>query len=274
MADAGSASSLSSARPQVDVAPPPTASTSASASASQPTASSPSRSHSSPHTPPADHPLPLAALNLTIKSLKPALSLPLSASPLDLVSTAKTALHALHPTAVPPATHQRWLLKGKALADGSLLREYALEEGATVVLMIKAGYVAPPSPAPTADASASTAPQPIASEPAPADPTAPSAIPTLTLSDPSSSSPHALPPTSFTSPTALPPSEAHYHSIISQPSFWTGLDAYLKGQFGEVADAERFWEVVLLGQKRWLKEGEVARIRDETGITGMGGGMP
>lgn len=154
---------------------------------------------------------------------------------------------------VPPASHQRWLLKGKALGDDRLLREYEIAEGGVVTLSVKPGWVAPTAETTTEAAS--------------------TAVPSLTLSDPSSSSSHAVPLEAFSSPsTTLPPGQAHYHSIIAQPSFWTGLDAYLKGQFGEVQGAEEFWETTLLGQKRYLKEGEVALLRDQTGITGMGGG--
>lgn len=147
--------------------------------------------------------------------------------------------------------------------------------------MLKPGYVRPASSQDGSPAAAavgggtSASDRGIPTEPAPSDPTSPSAVPTLTLSDPSSPSmSSALPPSAFTSPTALPPTEAHYHSIIADPAFWTALDAFLKARFGEVADAERFFELALLGQKRYLKEGEVAKIRDETGITAMGGGLP
>jgi hypothetical protein len=213
------------------------------------------------------------AITLNVKCLKPALTLSLSGSLLDPVSSFKDLLHQTRPDTIPPASHQRLLVKGKALADGVLLREYALEEGAGLVLMLKPGYVKPSDDAPASTAAGASR---IPTEPAPADPTSPSAVPTLTLSsDPSSpSTSSALPPSAFSTPTTLPPSEAHYHQIIADPTFWTALDSFLKARFGEVADAERFFELVLLGQKRYLKEGEVAKIRDETGITAMGGGLP
>jgi hypothetical protein len=51
---------------------------------------------------------------------------------------------ATQPTA-PPADAQRLLLKGKALADGKLVKDYNVKDGDTVNLMIKPGYHWDPS---------------------------------------------------------------------------------------------------------------------------------
>lgn len=60
-----------------------------------------------------------------------------SVNPTDTVATIKTQL-ALQP-GVPPADAQRLLLRGKALADGKLLKEYNVKDGDVVNLMLKPG---------------------------------------------------------------------------------------------------------------------------------------
>jgi len=89
------------------------------------------------------------SITLTIKVTKPAKSFTLPAlAPTDTVADLKAAL-AKQPGAPPPDS-QRLLLRGKALADGKLLKEYAVKDGDVVNLMLKAGvewdWSAPPPP--------------------------------------------------------------------------------------------------------------------------------
>jgi hypothetical protein len=113
--------------------------------------------------PPARLPAPAAsssaAIALTIKSLKPAASFSVSASPADSVAALK-ALLAAQPRA-PPADAQRLLLKGKALADAKLLRDYDVADGATLTLSLKPGTVWDPSAAPTPAPKTMPAPTPL-----------------------------------------------------------------------------------------------------------------
>lgn len=228
---------------------------------------------------------------LTVKCLKPSLVLPLSnLSPLDPISLLKAQLHQLRPDVLPGPGWQRLLVKGKALADGCLLRDYGLEDGTVVTLMLKAGYVLQPPAAATAPkeeeepAATTTTTTTTSEEAAPAvapstPPPSPPAVvvPTLTLSSDPSSPSHvtSLPSSAFVSSTNLPPpTDASYHAVIASPSFWSDLSTFAQAQFGELEPAERFWEVCLLGHKRFLKEGEVAKIRDATGLTAMGDGLP
>ncbi|GAA99674.1 uncharacterized protein L969DRAFT_48362 [Mixia osmundae IAM 14324] len=74
-------------------------------------------------------------LSLTIKSLKPSLSFTVEAKPTETVAELKAQLAAQ--ANAPSADNQRLLLKGKALADNKLLKEYTIETGATIHLMIK-----------------------------------------------------------------------------------------------------------------------------------------
>ncbi|KZO94244.1 hypothetical protein CALVIDRAFT_501842 [Calocera viscosa TUFC12733] len=229
-------------------------------------------------------------LTITVKSLKPALSFPLTISPLDPISALKSQL-AAHPRA-PPAAAQRLLLKGKALADSRLVKEYDILSGAVVTLMVKPGVVWTGEeqrdstamdvdvPSPTLDTGASFSPQ-----------LTPGGhpIPTLTLSTEVPSRPQSpgapqLPNTVHTVPintdilTASQPgpqpdpgTSASYHQTISSAQFWTRLFGFLKLQFEEEEDAAQALEDFLLASKSALSAGEIARIRETVGISGMGG---
>lgn len=80
----------------------------------------------------------MATINITFKSLKPpcAFTLPLQST--DTISDIKSHL-ASQPRA-PPAHAQRLLLKGKALVDTKLLKEYDVKDGNTINLMVKSGF--------------------------------------------------------------------------------------------------------------------------------------
>ncbi|PFH45283.1 hypothetical protein AMATHDRAFT_71858 [Amanita thiersii Skay4041] len=79
-----------------------------------------------------------AAINIVFKSIKPAASYSLSVQPTDTISSIKAQLSRTHASAPAPDA-QRLLLKGKALADNKLLKEYNIKEGDTVTLVVKPG---------------------------------------------------------------------------------------------------------------------------------------
>lgn len=104
-----------------------------------------------------------ASITLTVKSLKPALSFTLAqCSPTATIAQLKAALHSEHGDKGAPAPdRQRWLLKGKAMADERLLREYeGVKDGDTVILSIKPAAAAAASGEAPATASAAAAPAP------------------------------------------------------------------------------------------------------------------
>jgi UV excision repair protein RAD23 len=72
-----------------------------------------------------------------IKSLKPPKTYTLAVQSSDTIADIKSYL-ASQPGA-PPVDVQRLLLKGKALADTKLLKEYNIKDGDTVNLMVKQG---------------------------------------------------------------------------------------------------------------------------------------
>jgi hypothetical protein len=205
----------------------------------------------------ASHLTPLhpASLSVTFKSLKPAATFTLRVEPTDTVAAIKAQL-AAEPSA-PPADVQRLVLKGKALADAKLLREYTIKDGDTVNLMVKPGHhwdptaaLAPPAPPPTESTPANVT-MAAPATPAKANPFGsgslgdPSArpkggkhqrIPSVVLSpSPSSDTPGAVEkdivltldqglPSSISRPESL----STFHDIVADPAFWERLYAFLR----------------------------------------------
>lgn len=177
-----------------------------------------------------------------IKSLKPPKTYTLSASPSDTIADIKT--HLALKSGAPPVDVQRLLLKGKALADTKLLREYNIKDGDTVNLMVKPGYdwnQAPESPMLDIPASAPETPaerSPSSTlEPGTTRPTERHRrVPSVILSP----SPNSLTPLregvpvdvalslddgDILPPVQVPPTP--YQSVISSPDFWGDLLDFL-----------------------------------------------
>ncbi|KAG8754048.1 hypothetical protein FRC12_011332 [Ceratobasidium sp. 428] len=208
-------------------------------------------------------------INVTVKSLKPPISFPLSVFPTDSVASIKEQL-AQHSRA-PPADAQRLLLKGKALADTKLLQEYEIGDGATINLLIKPGIEWTGEEKPMASAAAV--------DKAPGHLRIPSqsdmAIPSVVLSpipDPEgrAPSPHAL-ALDATPPPLSSSVRPSYHQTIASPEFWDKLHGFLSQEFNNKEDADGAFESFLIASKEQLTAGEIAKIRDSTGIVGMAG---
>ncbi|KAF8761685.1 OPT oligopeptide transporter protein [Rhizoctonia solani] len=198
-------------------------------------------------------------INVTVKSLKPALAFPLVVLPTDSIASIKEQL-AQHSRA-PPADAQRLLLKGKALADNKLLQEYDIGDGATINLLIKPGV----------EWTGIERPMATLSEKSPSHLRLPSQenIPSVVLSpipDPEgrAPSPHALaldaPPPPISSSV-----RQSYHQTISNPAFWDKMQAFLSAEFSNREDADNAFEAFLIASKEQLTAGEIAKIRDATG---------
>ena len=87
------------------------------------------------------------SISLVFKSLKPAATFTLSVQPTDTISAIKAQLAALN--SAPPAEAQRLLVKGKALLDAKLLKEYNIKDGDTLNIAVKPGFNWDPSAQPT-----------------------------------------------------------------------------------------------------------------------------
>jgi len=233
------------------------------------------------------------SLNITVKSLKPTASFSLSVQSTDTISDIKTQL-ASQPRA-PPADVQRLLLKGKALADTKLLKEYSIKDGDTVNLVVKPGFgwdpsssnpTSPPTLAPSAAMQAPSQKFPSAStddipklstgghrhgrtpsivlSPSPSqvslDPDEKIADINLTLD--TSSIPTA---------SSSPGTKSTYQTSLAEPGFWDRLYSFLRTEFTNDGDALLAFEDFLRAAKGNLTANEIAKIRDHVGVVGMAG---
>ena len=172
----------------------------------------------------------------------------------DTISVIKAQL-AAQPSA-PPADVQRLLLKGKALADGKLLKEYNIKDGDTVNLMVKPGHHWDPNTAPsstpepptssTSLSSMSSSPNPNPFGSGSLDPSPRSKagghgkhqrIPSVVLSpSPSGDSPGVVEKDIvltidagvLPNPVAQNESLSTYHQTVASPEFWERLYAFLR----------------------------------------------
>jgi len=223
-----------------------------------------------------------ATINITFKSLKPPCAFTLAIQSTDTISDIKSQL-ASQPRA-PPADAQRLLLKGKALVDAKLLKEYDVKEGDNINLMVKPGFDWDPNKSkalfPTSgqeDMTDSTAkltashrhsrapsivlsPSPsVVTSREPAEGNKPQDI-TLTLD-------------TSTIPTASlsPVTRSSYQSTISEPAFWSRLLSFLQSEFPVEGDAFIAFEDFLRASKGGMTASEIAKIRDHVGVVGMAG---
>lgn len=141
----------------------------------------------------------------------------------------------------PPADVQRLLLKGKALADGKLLKEYNVKDGDVVNLMVKPGFEWDPSKIvaqapPTLQTTTTTIENITLIPEQPRSRSGHGRIPSVVLSPSPSLNPlpdeklSDIPLTLDTSvipPSIGAPVNALYHGTISQPAFWDHLYAFL-----------------------------------------------
>ncbi|KAG6841552.1 hypothetical protein C0991_009587 [Blastosporella zonata] len=225
-------------------------------------------------------------LALTFKSLKPPVSFQLSVDPTDTIASIKSQLATL-PKA-PPADAQRFLLKGKALADNKLLKEYYLKDNDTVTVSVKPGTVWDPTK-PTATTSS---PSPIPTPPQPeqnmtdeilVSPTPQHGqkrghqrIPSVVLSPSPSGEKVAEKDILLTLDNTNPAnvsveSLSSYGVTVAQPAFWKRLYDFLKSEFHSPTDALQAWEDYFCASKGSLTANQIAKIRDTVGIVGMAG---
>ncbi|GAA5899187.1 hypothetical protein JCM6882_009278 [Rhodosporidiobolus microsporus] len=208
------------------------------------------------------------AISLTIKSLKPPLTFTLSARPTSTIADLKAQLSSAE-AAAPPPEAQRWILKGKSMGDSKLLKEFPVEEGSTINLMVtKTASPAPPPATASADADPSDAP----------------AVPALTLSEPSTS---AAPPSEVpmeadldalplsTSASTEPASHAglseQFLASVSSPELWEEVRGVVEKRFETGAEAQKVWEAMFGGAREWISPNQKALVRERVGYSAMGG---
>ncbi|KAH6917933.1 ubiquitin family protein [Coprinopsis sp. MPI-PUGE-AT-0042] len=242
-----------------------------------------------------------APISLTFKSLKPAVSYTLPVSLTDSVLSIKTALHEQNSDTLPSAEHQRILLKGKALADQKLLKEYNVKDGDTLNLVFKPVPAAPPAapviapqpvPANSSPMTTSAKSSPFGSLGGSLDPNAKASgggkrhqrIPSVVLSpSPSNDVPDETPKEivldlDAASVDPINPEmrdslglTGSYHDTVAKPEFWEKMIEFLKTQFHREADLHLAFEDFLCATKGSLTANQIAKIRDHVGIVGMAG---
>jgi len=226
------------------------------------------------------------SLSIVIKSLKPPKTYTLAVQSSDSIADIKSYL-ASQPGA-PPVDLQRLLLKGKALADAKLLKEYNIKDSDTVNLMVKPGYdqnqlpespgldIPTSTPGTPAEKSPSSTLEPGTTRPTERHRRVPSVI--------LSPSPNSLAPLRDGAPVdvalslddedILPPVQAPptpYQNVISSPDFWGDLLDFLGQRFSSRSDVENAFEEFFRASKNSLTAHQIARIRDHVGVTGMAG---
>jgi len=270
---------------QITILPPPTKSQPTNPLASDPSSSTGASSSSD-------------SITLIIKSTKPSITFKLTAHPTDTIAHIKAQLASENPRA-PASEDQRFLLKGKVLADNKLLKEYPISEPTNITLMSKQGsnwtgeertVSASPIPSPTTTAE----PETIA-KPAPKNLSRPVAshsrslsgaadempVPSLTISPTPDGSPKGKPHPTMSldmdltmmsdPPRAMTPTVEGFYHVISDPEFWQNLLIFLNKEFKTPDDAQKAWEDFFLTSKTHLTAHEIAKIRDVTGIVAMAG---
>jgi hypothetical protein len=214
--------------------------------------------------------------SLTVKSLKPALSFTVQIAPSDSIQQLKANVASSSSTA-PRAEFQRLLLKGKALADAKLVKEYGIAEGATVNMVLKPGWDDVPKTGSELGGDPTPTGATIPKEPVPQ----PGAIPSLTISDADpaaegTTSTSAFPARPLTtldisSPANQPGpsnSTAEFHNTIADPEFWKKVYALCQSEFLSDHEADGCWHAFLGGVRTKLSPGEIAKIQDAVGVTG------
>ncbi|KAF9225862.1 hypothetical protein BS17DRAFT_777781 [Gyrodon lividus] len=227
----------------------------------------------------------VAVINITFKSLKPPQSFTLAVQFTDTISDIKSQL-ALQPRA-PPADAQRLLLKGKALVDTKLLKEYDVKDGDTINLMAKPGFDWDPTKTSFPASSSEEGMKPSlasTSEPPPRltaghrHTRTPSIVlspsPSIVSLEPEGK-PQDITLTLDTStiPTASlsPATRSTYQTTVSEPGFWDRLLSFLRTEFSNENDALIVFEDFLRASKGGMTASEIAKIRDYVGIVGMAG---
>jgi hypothetical protein len=214
------------------------------------------------------------SVTLTVKSLKPSLTITVTAQLTDSVADLKSLVAKSSSTA-PAVDTQRLLVKGKTLSDTKLLKEYDLVDGATIHLLLKPADKAHPGPS----SSPALAPAPSQSSagmsastftPTSTHPDPPALTITTSLDDSHSTSMPLTITDAVAPPLGPQPqvSSAAFHQTISDPAFWQKIHALCVSEFTYENDADQTWETFLVAMKGKLSAGEAAKIRDVVGVRG------
>ncbi|KAJ7230959.1 hypothetical protein C8J57DRAFT_1534124 [Mycena rebaudengoi] len=208
-----------------------------------------------------------ATLTLTIKSLRPPAQYSLAVHPTDSIA---------YPAA-PLADTQRLLLKGTALADNKLVTESSVKDGDAVNLLVK-----PRTPQSEPQHGCACRERPPAHpqrgpQPSPSVEAPPGDLPSSSgSSSPSTRSRQNSTTRDITltldnaTPVLAEQEHSTYHAGIANPSSGRACSRIWGATSLPPADAQLALEEFLRAAKSTLIASEIARVRDQAGVTGMG----
>ncbi|KAF8992643.1 hypothetical protein BDZ89DRAFT_1086129 [Hymenopellis radicata] len=203
-------------------------------------------------------------IELTLKSLKPAKSIVVTVKGTDTIADLKSKWDT-------GGGEVRLLLKGKALQDAKLVREYGFNGGDVVNVIVKAAPAPPAEPLPSKPSTPSlaidTAPHIKKHGRIPSVVLSPS--PSITGgpgSDDGRRTPDIL--LNLDGEGELSKDVTAYHATLANPEMW---EASACSEFHTNSEAQMAFEDFLRAAKGVLTASEVAKIRDQVGVIGMAG---
>ncbi|TIA92897.1 hypothetical protein E3P99_00394 [Wallemia hederae] len=197
------------------------------------------------------------SLTVTVKNIKASQSTEITVQSTSTIKDIKKGV--VDASLASSIDSQRLLLKGKALMDDKLVKDYdSLANGSVLTLMLKPGSapVSAPTSAPASTpASTSTSQQP--------------QIPQVELSSADSDTTRHAPDPVIQSQSE----QAHksdYDSVLSDSAFWKKLNTFLTSEFKNEEYGRRTLETFFLSIKPSLTASEIALIREQAGFEAMG----
>ncbi|TIB38377.1 hypothetical protein E3P86_01665 [Wallemia ichthyophaga] len=196
-----------------------------------------------------------ATLNLTVKNVKASQSAEISVQSSSTIADLKYKV--VEAALAPSVGAQRLLLKGKALMDDKLVKDYdTLSSGGVLTLMLRGG--APSTPSSIAP---SNAPSNASSNTPP-----PQNIPHVALTSADSDSARTAPDPAVDMHSTT---KSDYEATLADSRLWKKLAAFLNAEFKSDEYGKRALETFFLSIKSTLSPSEIARIREEAGFEAM-----
>jgi hypothetical protein len=160
------------------------------------------------------------------------------------------------------------------MGDSKLLKEFPVEEGSTINLMVT--KVASPAPTPDAedpsDSPAASVPALTLSEPAPSSSTS-SAVPQISLQTDLDNLPLSTSSTASEHPSSTHAGfSSEFLSTIAGSELWNDVRGVCEKRFGEGSkEAQTAWEAMFEGARGWISPNQKALVREQVGFSAMGG---
>lgn len=183
-------------------------------------------------------------LKFIVKNIKTSQKVDISSQSTSSIKDIKQAVVDAH--LADSIDAQRLLLKGKALLNDKLVKDYeGLTSGATLTLMLRA-----PSAPPTEPASRQA-----------------SNLPEVSLTSADNDSTRTAADPAIDSQSVK---KSDYDNTLTDPAFWKKLNVFLNQEFKNDEYGRRALETFFLSAKTSLSPSEIALIREQAGFEAMG----